>query len=813
MYDLTSIKSKLSCADYLQSRGIPARDRSRIVSPIRPGADNPTSFLLDGEHWWDFGSATGGDVIDLCAQLEFNGDVGKAIRALADRCGLTAQYSEDYSNWHAAIQKLCDRTAYYHSKLTESDYAYLEKRGLKHDDVERLMIGRVTDGYLRGRLFLPYFKNGGVVYYATRAMPGGAMPDSKYMKASKAESVYYENVPWGLQTLDRGNDLLIISEGYFDAASWENEGYSVLSAITGNFSAEQIPQLISACRAFKKVLMIFDNDPVSHAGAKFTERNAQILFKNHIPFLVSHTPEGVKDVNDYYAGGGDLKKLVDSAQDGMTYMMSMQNTPEDLERFVLSINRFTPPVTIKNALAQVRSKFDPTVMKAIARSAENAPSESKIADEVIKKYDLRYVDKVGYYRWTGKIWERLDDTVVKSFIDQQYGKMFTTAQRVRNVFDLAKNRCVLTEEFDRRPVVPFNNGTLEVTTGVFRDHSPNDYCSILLDYDYDPGAGCPLWKKFITDVTDDEPHRQDILQMLAGYVLMPDCRYQKIFVLTGNGGNGKSVYLDMIERLFGQKNVSHVEPTGVTQDFQRIQLKDSLLNIGSDINSDFKGEIREWLLKVADGTTITACYKGKDYLDFRPRCKLIYATNAVPTAELSAGLNRRLQFVAFPCKFVDYPSPSRKREKQKDVHITEKLIKELPGIFNWAYAGYRSLVRDDHFPESPEQQKLLSEFEEQSNPVRVFCEDYGDRYEGEVFKANIYEDYKNWCMDTGHRAFSREKFIPKFEDVFADRIIRAKRVRRDGVQVRVYDIAPAAPPENAEPVVDIVSQIKKDPED
>ena len=55
--------------------------------------------------------------------------------------------------------------------------------------------------------------------------------------------------------------------------------------------------------------------------------------------------------------------------------------------------------------------------------------------------------------------------------------------------------------------------------------------------------------------------------------------------------------------------------------------------------------------------------------------------------------------------------------------------------------------------------------------------------------------------------------MPKFEDVFSDRIIRAKRVRRDGVQVRVYDIAPAAPPENAEPVVDIVSQIKNNPED
>ena len=91
---------------------------------------------------------------------------------------------------------------------------------------------------------------------------------------------YCQHVPWGLQTLNRRSDILVISEGYFDAVSWEKEGYAVLSPITGNFSKTQWPEVISACHMFQKVLVIFDNDAVSHAGDGFTVRTAKKLFQS-----------------------------------------------------------------------------------------------------------------------------------------------------------------------------------------------------------------------------------------------------------------------------------------------------------------------------------------------------------------------------------------------------------------------------------------------------------------------------------------------------------------------------------------------------
>lgn len=812
MYDLSQIKQRISCPEYLANQGYPVPRSGRMISPLRPGASNPTSFRVSDDHWYDYGSGEGGDVIDLCARLQFGGDLGQAIKSLARSLGL---YNQDYqasSNWHEDIQNLCNRTAFYQTKLTQADYDYLEGRGFDRAAVNRLKIGRVVDGHLQGRLFLPYLKNGYVCYYATRAMPGSRYPDSKYMKASLRECASYENVPWGLWTLTRPVETLVISEGYFDAASWENEGYAVLSPITGRFSSSQWPTVLDACRAFNQVLIIFDNDEVSHAGQKFTESTAEMLFKNRIPFVVSQTPAGIKDVNDYYAGGGKLSDLVDSAIDGLEFLARKCTSAIQLKDFILSINRYTEQVKIASVLSklQAEERFTAMEIKAIKREAERAPSESKIVDEIISEHHIIYVDQVGFYEWNGQIWKRQPDSIIRNYADVAYGKMFSTAQRVGNACSLLKARSLSNVQFNRAPVITFQNGTLEINTGKFRPSSEADYCSIIMNYSYDPNASAPGWEKFISDVTNEDPKRQEILQFAAGYVLFPTCPHQKVFLLIGQEGNGKSVYLDVLQHVFGVENVSHVEPSGLCQDFQRIRLKDSLLNIGTDINSNFSnGEIREWLLKIADGTTIQACYKGLNYIDFFPRCKLFYACNELPSADIINGLKRRLLFVQFPCSFVDFPDPSDPLQRPKDIHLTERLMNELPGIFNWCYRGFQDLNKYGYFTDADEQREYISQFRIQSDPVAAFIEDFSRS--GELTRDEIYEAYREWCNDTQHRPLARERFIPRFRSNIGKRLIRETQVRRNGSRVRVFIID--APPESEDvthdyyvPVTDVTPQ-------
>ena len=784
---IQEIKQRISCIDYLARHGIQVRDGGRCVSPLRPGAKNPTSFYVTRESWHDFGDGNHGDVIDLAAQLQFNGDNGAAIRALAEELGI--QRSEKYDSWRSEVQHLCNRAAHYHAALTPSDYEYLAARGFTPEDAERLMIGHVTDGALRGRLFLPYFKNGYVCYYATRAMPGSAFPDSKYRKAALSESQAYQHVPWGLQTLNRiaDHDTLIISEGFFDAISWEKEGYPVLSAVTGNFSRDQWPDVISACKMFKRVFIIFDNDAVSHAGDGFTARTAQRLFQHRIPFLVGHTPDGVKDVNDYYAAGGRLQHLIDTAQDGLSYLCNKITEMEELKRFLYPVARYCDSVRMETLFDDLREagRFSSAQLKALQKQISNVPPESQIVNEVSAEHDLVFIERDSFYEWNGRIWSKTSDYTVEKYAGDAYGFNFRTAQRMKQIRQHLYSQKLADIEFNKRNLMNFPNGTLELDTGLFREHRRSDYCSFAQAYAYDPDARCPQWEKFIQECTNDDPKRMEALQMIMGYVMLADCRYQLMFLLMGKGGNGKSVYLDIMKELYGAENCTTVDPEQMNDNFQRILLRDSLVNYASEISGDMTATVK-WVKSIACGEQINGSYKGKDNINFTTRCKLIFSCNASPKSSVIEGLDRRLFFIDFPCKFTDFPDPADPLQRLADRDIIPKLLTELSGIFNWAYEGYKLLNTVKYFTETDEQAYYMQRFKETSNPVTVFCDDYADDFHGQIRRDEIYGWYTTWCVQTGHRPMANTNFFPAFCSAMGNKIDDANYRARtaDGNRVR-----------------------------
>ena len=161
--DIALVKGRISCVDYCQSKGIPiTRSGGRCVSPLRQGASNKTSFVVFDDYWYDFGSASGGDVIDLCAAYEFGGDKGDAIRALAKRAGVEDDGSS--AGWVQYTQQLNAKIALWHQNLSQGFRDYCNQRGITDATIDRLRIGQTPDG----RLCIPYYKNGYVAYYITR---------------------------------------------------------------------------------------------------------------------------------------------------------------------------------------------------------------------------------------------------------------------------------------------------------------------------------------------------------------------------------------------------------------------------------------------------------------------------------------------------------------------------------------------------------------------------------------------------------------------------------------------------------------------
>lgn len=751
--DISQIKSRLSCVEFAQRNGLDIKfSGDRCVSPLRAGATNKTSFMVHDDHWFDFGSGNGGDVIDLAALLLYNGNKGQAIRELGKLTGATV--TEDCSGWVDYTNMLCSQIESYHQHLTDRDREYLHQRGITDETINRVKLGRTEDG----RLCFPYWKNGYICYYATRALPGSAMQDKKYMKMQIPANELCEHTVWGLHTLDRDpkRELLVIAEGAFDALSFDQDNYSVISAITGRFSKEQIPTLISIAKSFKQVFLVFDNDKVSHAGEAFTLSMTKLLTEYRIPCIVGKVPPTYKDISEYYADGGKLSEIIDNAVDGVEFLATDITDSKELEKFARKVCRYMTASQVEQFFSSIQraKKHDPDFLKALAKDCKKPPSDDVIANETLAKHKLAFHPNISFFEYTGKAWEKKSDAEVESYIGSVLG-MHVSGPRLSSVLRVIKSRVVTNNIFNQKPVVNFINGTLELMDEppyyTFREHRESDYCSYCLEYPYLPNAPYNEWVDCLNEITDfeNQPKRVSLLQEFAGYVLFPDNRLQKSLAMKGGGANGKSIYFNTLTKVFGVNNTSSIRLDNLEKDFQAVHLLDSMLNVSGE-TKNFAGS-EEIFKQIVSGDEIFACYKGKDYIKFKPRTKLILSINNYPKFDdMSNAILRRLAFVEFPFNFVE--NPRLPNERLLDTTLETKFTSNemLSGIFNWVLQGYVLLKACGNFTETNEHLDKIDELREDSDPTFIFAKEV--HIEERVSYAELYAMYRLWCDQNGYKA-------------------------------------------------------------
>ena len=730
MASISEIKAQNNVVDYARNvLGWDVRSPGDHTYSIDKGSNNRCLWVYD-DWFYDFKLGVGGDVIDLCALVRHGGDRGAAIRELG---GFSPR-------WRDETQNLCNAVALWHESLRPDDYKYLRARKLTDEYVRKMRLG--FDGT---RLTIPYYKNGYVAYVITRERGAGG---AKYKKAPLDGMM--ENIPWGLHTLDREAPL-VIAEGAFDAMSFDQEGFRVLSPLSGFFNKDSLRQVLDICKHAGRVFICFDSDS---AGNRFQVRMAQEFFRRHIDFTCGELE--VKDVSDYYCAGGKLDVLIAGARPGIEVLAERIENKDEFKRFVFEAGRFVGRPEMMEFLEKVK-QFPATWMREVTKQALSPPSEDMIVKEVMEARRLKFFEALGFYEYAGGVWRRRGDAEVKRYVSDVMGH-YRSGSRVGSVFNLLKGECISTEQLDRKPIFNFRNGTLELEPGKFREHREADLCSIQADYDYDPDAFSQRWISFVEEICEGDERKANLLQEIAGYVLFNDCSLQKCFFLLGDGANGKSVFLDVMAAVFGPGNVSNVEMSGLVEPFQRIRLYSSILNISSETQTDVKGA--ESIFKqLVVGDAVNGCYKGRDFVEFRTRAKFISACNDyIKSRDVTTGFLRRICFINFNARFVDEPGAG---EYKADRELTGKLLVDLPGIFNWAYAGYKILREARQFSVPEDQKDTLDNFARDVNPVVSFIED--EVLPGEYERGRMYEIYTSWCKKCGHLPLSRTAFIRRFK--------------------------------------------------
>jgi putative DNA primase/helicase len=264
------------------------------------------------------------------------------------------------------------------------------------------------------------------------------------------------------------------------------------------------------------------------------------------------------------------------------------------------------------------------------------------------------------------------------------------------------------------------NGLLNIDTMQLEEHSKDIFSTVQMPIDYDSKAECPEFMQYLNDVFEGDDDLIKHIQEVMGYCLVRNAKAQKIFMLVGEGSNGKSVLCLLLAALCGKDNVSSVSLRGLSSRFGKSGLVDKNVNISSENELTGENINTEDIKAISAGDPVMIERKFEHSYTANLHTKLIFAVNKLPyLKDNSYGLLRRISIIPFNKTFVE--NPTKEGQGKKDKFILEKLMAELAGILNFSLEGLKRLQANNYvFTEAQKSLEMLEEYKLEINPYLDF---------------------------------------------------------------------------------------------
>jgi len=375
-----------------------------------------------------------------------------------------------------------------------------------------------------------------------------------------------------------------------------------------------------------------------------------------------------------------------------------------------------------------------------------------LADHIMKESSLMYDPSSGLlYKWNGRIWELYAEEHVSSTCirllgnESQKSRVEDACYQIKRLATIPHGR----KMNDQADWVCTENGMLNLRTLEFREHDREFLSTFMLPVTWsDSGKKCNRFLSFLEETIQTVGPIMQI-QEFAGYCLTTSTSFEKCLLLLGPGADGKSTFLKILRELVGAENTAAVSFPDLEDQFQRSSLYGKLLNISTEVGSKMVDS--QYFKAITSGDPLNAAFKHKNSFEFCPYCKLAFAANRLPRSrDNSDGFFRRILPIRFKRQFINDFDPD----------LFGKLKAELSEIFVWAVEGLQRLWDQKGFTDCEETRRLMLDHRRGNNPVLCYVEDrcvLGEDYE--VFKKDLYKDYRAYCEESGFEKFNIENFF------------------------------------------------------
>jgi len=355
------------------------------------------------------------------------------------------------------------------------------------------------------------------------------------------------------------------------------------------------------------------------------------------------------------------------------------------------------------------------------------------------------------------MWDFLEDT----FNVKTRKPLQPTTAMVTSVLDALKGMCFRERHAYTPPVwfrpqphdlspgeiVACHNGLLHIPTQRLMPLTPRFFTYNGLPFDYSPVEKCgpPVeWLRFLNDIWSDSPESISALQEIFGYLLTNDTSQQKIFLIVGPPRSGKGTIGRVLTSLLGKDNCSSPSLKALGKDFGMETLIGKQLMLVSDMRvsrSSDTGEITGNILRISGEDDINVARKFKGDWVGKLSARLMLLSNVpLMMPDMSGALINRIVPLVLKRSYLG----------QEDTKLTDRLLKELPAILNWAIEGWGRLNERGHFLLTPDGIEMNRHASSHAAPVHAFLDECCEIAPMTMTdKDTLFRAFEHWVNDAG----------------------------------------------------------------
>jgi len=312
---------------------------------------------------------------------------------------------------------------------------------------------------------------------------------------------------------------------------------------------------------------------------------------------------------------------------------------------------------------------------------------------LLGKYKLKRVSSVIYCH-NKVFYHRMHpnelETLVHDYLFEVVG-VDVTSRQVKEVIKLLTEDGSIqgTPLENQFGLVNLLNGAYDIIHGTLQESSDEWFFTSALLVNWDSKAECPVFDRFLHQVTGGNPAMIARFYEAIGYALVPDQRGKRFLFLYGESNTGKSVLSDLLASFFPCTCVSSVGVNELNGDFGYAGLVGKSLNICAELSSSTLPEEAVRKIKaLTGGDTVNVNAKNKDSYSTTLYVKLVFASNhGIQLAHEDDALVQRVLMLPFP-----YSVPPQERDR----FLPEKLKAERPAILRKSMYALSAVLRRNY---------------------------------------------------------------------------------------------------------------------